>query len=104
MPEGEAFVPGPSLGPPPSHLRATFEALEGGAAVPDSAADRAETRRELSALGVDTVVVGPDPGHDRMVSYLTAVLGRPPVRSEGVDVWWQLAPEPGAAAAQPPPG
>jgi hypothetical protein len=102
MPEGEAFVPGPSLGPPPSHLRATFEALEGGAPVPDSAADRAETRRELAALGVDTVVVGPHPGHDRMVGYLTSVLGRPPVRSGGVDVWWDVRPD--AASAPPPPG
>lgn len=102
MPEGEAFVPGPSLGPPPSHLRATFEALEGGVPVPDSAADRAETRRELAALGVDTVVVGPHPGHDRMVAYLTSVLGRPPVRSGGVDVWWDVRPD--AASGPPPPG
>ena len=101
MPEGEAFVPGPSLGPPPSHLRATFEALEGGVAVPDSPADRAETLRELSALGVDTVVAGPCPGHDRIVGYLTLVLGRAPVRSGGVDVWWDVRP--GAAASVPPP-
>jgi len=92
MPEGEAFVPGPSLGPPPSHLRTTFEALEGGVPVPDTAADRAETLRELTDLGVDTVVVGPDPGHDRMVRYFTSVLGRPPVRSGGVDVWWDVRP------------
>jgi hypothetical protein len=102
MPEGEAFVPGPSLGPPPSHLRATFEALEGGAPVPDSAADRAATLAELSALGVDTVVVGPCPGHDRIVGYLTSALGRPPVRSGGVDVWWDARP--GAGSMPPPPG
>jgi len=93
MPEGEAFVPGPSLGPPPSHLRTTFEALEGGVPVPDTAADRTETLRELARLGVDTVVVGPDTGHDRMVRYFTSVLGRPPVRSGGVDVWWDVRPE-----------
>jgi hypothetical protein len=102
MPEGEAFVPGPSLGPPPSHLRSTFEALEGGAPVPDSAADREETLRELAALGVDTVVVGPSAGHDRMVAYLTSALGRPPVRSGGVDVWWDARP--GAGSRPPPPG
>jgi hypothetical protein len=102
MPEGEAFVPGPSLGPPPSHLRATFEALEGGAPVPDSAADRAETLTELSALGVDTVVAGPCPGHDRIVHYLTEVLGRPPAPSGGVDVWWDVRPD--AVSAPPPPG
>jgi hypothetical protein len=102
MPEGEAFVPGPSLGPPPSHLRTTFEALEGGVPVPDSAADREATLRELAALDVDTVVAGPCPGHDRIVAYLTAVLGRPPVPSGGVDVWWDVRP--GAASAPPAPG
>lgn len=102
MPEGEAFVPGPSLGPPPSHLRATFEALEGGVPVPDSADDRAATMRELAALGVDTVVAGPGPGHDRIVAYLTTVLGRPPVPSGGVDVWWDVRPA--AASAPPAPG
>jgi hypothetical protein len=99
MPEGEAFVPGPSLGPPPSHLRATFEALQDGGPVPDSAADRATTRRELAALDVDTVVAGPCPDHDRIVAYLTAVLGRPPVPSGGVDVWWAVPP---AGASTPP--
>jgi hypothetical protein len=94
MPEGEAFVPGPSLGPPPSRMRVTFEALEGGLPVPDSAADRAEMLRELAALGVDTVVVGPHPHHDRMVAYLTSLLGRPPARTGGVDVWWRVRPPP----------
>jgi hypothetical protein len=102
MPEGEAFVPGPSLGPPPSHLRATFEALEGGAPAAESATDREETLRELSALGVDTVVVGPCAGRDRMVAYLKSALGRPPVRSGGVDVWWDARP--GAGSRPPPPG
>jgi hypothetical protein len=95
MPEGEAFVPGPSLGPPPSRLRTAFEALEGGVPAPDSAADLAAARGELAALGVDAVVVGPHPHHDRMVAYLTSVLERPPVRSGGVDVWWDARPPPG---------
>jgi hypothetical protein len=90
MPEGEAFVPGPSLGPPPSDLQATLAALDGGRPVPASAADLARTRGELAALGVATVVAGPSAGHDRVVGYLTSVLGRPPVRSGGVDVWWPL--------------
>jgi hypothetical protein len=102
MPEGEAFVPGPSLGPPPSHLRTTFEALEGGVPVPASATDRATTLGELAALDVDTVVAGPGPGHDRIVAYLTAVLGRPPVPTGGVDVWWDVRP--GAASAPRAPG
>jgi hypothetical protein len=90
MPEGEAFVPGPSLGPPPSDLQRTLAALDSGQAVPASAVDVARTRGELAALGVGTVVAGPSAGHDRVVGYLTSVLGRPPVRSGGVDVWWQV--------------
>ena len=90
MPEGEAFVPGPSLGPPPSDLQATLTALDRGGPAPDSPAERAATLRELTALGVGTIVAGPSPGHDGTVRYLTAVLGRPPVRSGGVDVWWDV--------------
>lgn len=93
MPEGEAFVPGPSLGPPPSHLQTTLTALDRGDPLPESAGDRAETLRELSDLGVGTVVAGPSMGHDRVVAYLTAVLGRPPIRSGGVDVWWDVRPD-----------
>src|SRR5260221_13273420 len=99
MPEGEAFVPGPSLGPPPSDLQATLTALDRGDPVPSSPDDRERTRRELSALGVDTIVAGPSPGHDGTVRYLTAVLGRPPARAEGVDVWRGLR-----APAPPAPG
>jgi hypothetical protein len=98
MPEGEAFVPGPSLGPPPSHLQATLTALDRGEAVPSSPEDRALTLRELSALGVETIVAGPSAGHDGTVRYLTSVLGRSPVRSGDVDVWRGV---PGPAA--PPP-
>jgi hypothetical protein len=92
MPEGEAFVPGPSLGPPPSHLQDTLVALDRGGEVPESPDDRERTLRELSELGVVAVVAGPSEGHDRVVAYLTAALGRPPVRSGGVDVWWDVRP------------
>jgi hypothetical protein len=98
MPEGEAFVPGPSLGPPPSHLQATLTALDRGEPVPSSPDDLALTRRELAALGVETIVAGPAQGHDGTVRYLTSVLGRAPVRSGGVDVWRGLR-----GPAAPPP-
>jgi hypothetical protein len=100
MPEGEAFVPGPSLGPPPTHLSATFDALDGGAPVDDSPAGLTTTARELSALGVDTIVVGPSPGRDRTVAYFTAVLGTPPARAGGVDVWWGVRASLTAASAR----
>ena len=93
MPEGEAFVPGhprPTLGPPRSHLQSTLDGLDHGAAVPTSAQERAQALQDLSAFGVRAVVVGPSPGHDQIVQYLTGLLGRPPAQSGGVDVWWDV--------------
>ena len=90
MPEGEAFVPGPTLGPPRSLLQSTLDGLDRGEAPPTSAGDRARALDDLSAAGVTTVVAGPSPGHDRIVQYLTALLGRPPAQSGGVDVWWDV--------------
>ena len=91
MPEGEAFVPGPTLGPPRSFLQSTLDGLDRGGAAPTSAGDRAQALHELSAFHVTTVIAGPSPGHDQIVQYLTALLGRPPVQSGGVDVWWGVS-------------
>jgi hypothetical protein len=90
MPTGEAFVPGPSLGPPESHLKDTLTVLDRGGAVPATPSEVAQTRRDLAALGVGTVIAGPSPGQERLVAYLTEVVGRPPERSGGVDVWWDV--------------
>jgi hypothetical protein len=90
MPSGEAFVPGPSLGPPESHLKDTLTTLDRGGAAPATPSDMAQTRRDLAALGVATVIAGPSPGQDRLVAYLTEVVGRPPEQSGGVDVWWDV--------------
>jgi hypothetical protein len=88
MPEGEVFVPGPTLGPSPSYLQTTLGELDRGGQVPSSAGDRRRALRDLSAFGVSTVIAGPSAGHDRVVRYFTFLFGRPPVRSGGVDVWW----------------
>jgi hypothetical protein len=90
MPEGEAFVPGPTLGPSPSFLQTTLRGFDEGRAAPTSREDRARALHELSALGVTTVVAGPSPGQDRIVGYFTSLLGRPPVWTQGVDVWWNV--------------
>jgi hypothetical protein len=90
MPEGEAFVPGPSLGPSPSYLQTTLMELDQGQRVPISPRDRARALHDLSAFRVSTVVAGPSPGHDLIVAYFTSILGRPPVHTKGVDVWWNI--------------
>ena len=90
MPEGDAFTPGPYLGPHPSHIQASLDALDQGQVVPASPSERAQALRDLSAFRVATVVAGPSPGRSAIVTYLTTVLGAPPVETRGVDVWWQL--------------
>lgn len=89
MPEGDAFTPGPTLGPKPSFLRATLEALDAGQAMEPSPGDRTRLLAELSELGVTAIVAGPSAGQLRIVDYLASVLERPPELLEGVDVWWQ---------------
>lgn len=89
MPEGDAFTPGPTLGPKPSFLRATLEALDAGASMEPSSEDRTRLLAELAELGVVAIVAGPSAGQLRIVDYLASVLERPPELLEGVDVWWQ---------------
>jgi hypothetical protein len=90
MPEGDAFTPGPYLGPHPSHIQASLDALDQGQVVPVSPSERDQALRDLAGFRVATIVVGPSPGQDAIVTYLTAVLGGPPALSGGVDVWWHL--------------
>ena len=58
-------------------------------------------RRELSRWRVTAVVVGPMAMHDDAVRLLTAVLGRPPVRDAGVDVWSGVSIPPAPPGPQP---
>src|SRR2546421_7400731 len=79
MPEGDAFTPGPYLGPRPSFLETTLDELEAGQDLPLSADSRPQALQNLAAMHVSTVVVGPSPGQERVLAYLTSVLGGPPV-------------------------
>ena len=90
MPEGDAFTPGPYLGPHPTHLQASLDALDQGHDVPVSAVERQRALADLAALRVLAIVAGPSPGHDAIVRYLTQVLGSSPVQTEGVAVWWSV--------------
>jgi hypothetical protein len=91
MPEGEAFVPGPSLSPPPSSLQQDLVALDAGTYPAQPPADeRAPALANLRQWNVDTIVVGPSPGQSRIVAFFTRVLGRRPERTGGVSVWWNV--------------
>jgi hypothetical protein len=48
-------------------------------------------RRELQAMGATAVVVGPEPHQDEAVALFRGLLGREPVETGGVLVWWDLS-------------
>ncbi|MBO0838970.1 MAG: hypothetical protein J2P28_26145, partial [Actinobacteria bacterium] len=95
MPEGEAYVPGPSgpsLSPPSSAVQKDLGELEGGS-YPDHppADERDQALNDLRQWNVDTIVVGPTPGQSKIVAYFTRVIGTPPERTGGVWVWWHVS-------------
>ena len=94
MPEGDAFTPGPYLGPHPSHIQASLDALDQGQTVALSPSERDQALRDLAAFRVTAIVAGPSPGRDAIVAYITSVVGTPPQQTEGVDVWWHVQATP----------
>jgi hypothetical protein len=63
-------------------------AMQQGAPAPDvSTAYRAAAMAELRRWRVQAVVLGPMPGEDRMLAFLTAVMGTPPTQTGGVYLW-----------------
>jgi hypothetical protein len=92
MPEGDAFTPGPYLGPHPSHIQASLDSLDQGQTVAVSPSERDQALRDLARFRVTTILAGPSPGHDAIVAYLTSVIGTSPQQVEGVDVWWHFHP------------
>jgi hypothetical protein len=94
MPEGEAYVPGPagpSLSPPSSDLQQDLVELDAGSyPVRPPAGERVGAVADLRRWDVDTIVVGPSPGESRVVAFFTRVTGRPPERTQGVWVWWNV--------------
>lgn len=91
MPEGDAFTPGPYLGPHPSFIQSTLDDLDAGQIVPVTPDVRAMALADLKFFGVTTIVVGPSPGQGAIVSFLTEVEGQAPVEDGGVKVWWQIS-------------
>ncbi|MBO0727631.1 MAG: hypothetical protein J2P57_00145 [Acidimicrobiaceae bacterium] len=91
MPEGEAYVPGPSLSPPPSAVQTDLVELEAGR-YPDQppSNEREAALVNLRQWNVETIVVGPTPGQSKVVAYFTRVIGRRPERTGGVWVWWHV--------------
>jgi hypothetical protein len=92
MPEGDAFTPGPYLGPHPSFLQSTLDQLDSGQAIVVTPGVRDKALADLKSFSVSTIVAGPSTGQAAIVDFLTAVVGAPPVDDGGVKVWWMLTP------------
>jgi hypothetical protein len=87
----------PRYGSPPTRLAAKLIQLNSGWELPKLDPYRRLTYAyNLVQLQVRTVVVGPmrqRVAHDNTVTMLTDLLGRPPTREGGVDVWWDVHPQ-----------
>jgi len=90
MPEGDAFTPGPYLGPHPSFMQSTLDELDAGQSVTVTPEVRTLFVADLRAHGITAIVAGPSKGRAAIVDFLTQVEGSPPDDSGGVKVWWQL--------------
>jgi hypothetical protein len=95
MPEGFAWIPGPSYVPHRSALGDAMATIAKGQRAPvmTSAAQRSYAH-DLQSWQVSTVIVGPMANQDEMVSFFTALVGRSPSHQGGVYVWLQLGEYP----------
>jgi hypothetical protein len=92
MPEGDAFTPGPYLGPHPSFLESALDQLNSGHAVAVTPDVRTRALADIKSFGITTIVVGPSPGQLAIVEFLTEVEGQAPVDDGRVKVWWTVSP------------
>lgn len=92
MPSGYAFTPASAdfLDPPPSASYDLNLAIERG--MDPSTLDTSGTLGDIQRWNVRTVIVGPMPNEDAMVTVLTRALGSPPIPMGGVYVWDKVSP------------
>jgi len=89
MPEGDAFTPGPYLGPHPTFMQSVFDGLDAGKTVTVTPEVRDRVVADLKRSRVSGgIVVGPSPGRAAIVAFLTQIEGSPPIEDGGVEVWW----------------
>ena len=88
----EAYAYGPNwLNPAPSRLQAAMVAIQlNGDRRSLPQPERPKLLGELRDWNVDTVIVGPMDHQPAMVDFLSQLLGRPPVSTGGVYVWWSV--------------
>ncbi len=94
MPEGYVSLSGPGGGflesPPATTTSAAMESVQAGAHPVVSAGLRAAMLADLRGWGVHTVLVGPMPHSEAMITLFTSLLATPPVYVGGVACWWNV--------------
>jgi hypothetical protein len=90
MPEGYGFLPGPAQDPPMSTTQSVMVAIHHGSDPSLTDSDRSQMLRDLASWQVQTVIVGPMPHQDRMIEVFRVLLGRDPIYTGGVYVWWRV--------------
>jgi hypothetical protein len=91
MPEGYAYRPGPTRNPPESALHTQLYDIYYGFNQPSLTPEIIQQMRgDLDGMGVGTVIVGPELHQDQVVDLFRVLLGREPVETGGVFVWWNV--------------
>ncbi|OLC64856.1 MAG: hypothetical protein AUH69_11065 [Actinobacteria bacterium 13_1_40CM_4_65_12] len=89
MPEGDAFTPGPYLGPHPSFMKSVLDDLDAGKSLTVTPDVLSRFVADLKQAGVSGgIVVGPSRGQAAIIAFLTEVEGSAPSEDGGVRVWW----------------
>ncbi len=98
MAQGYFIAPGrdgkPMYGATFSRLSFTMLRIQGGNEVEMTDAVRADIQRDLRAIDVSSIVVGPMDHQDKMLQFFASLLGRDPEPVDGVYVWWNVGAEP----------
>jgi len=90
MPDEYAYGPN-WLSPPESRTQTAMAAIQLTGEPPvRGEPDRQRLLEELRRWHVETVIVGPMDNQSLMVDFLTWLLGRPPLETGGVFVWWEV--------------
>ena len=93
MPGGYVLVPvrhGPPAWGSATFTTAMLEGIQGGAQITETPALRRTLRVQWRRWGAQTFIMGPGGGETAARAFVTWVIGKPPVATHGVYVWYHL--------------
>ena len=93
MPGGYVLVPvrkGPPVWGSATLTTAMLEGIQGGARITETPALRRTLRAQWRHWGAQTFIMGPGGDETAARAFVTWVIGKPPVSTDGVYVWYRL--------------